>query len=152
MNNIYTKEQIIKTLNRLDFPLDKFFKVLEEERMLEDEIKRLQKQEEEKIKYIEDDFDFDGLPFDTTPEKLIKSTLRDVKHDMFYEYDGLPDEGVDRTIYVKIGDKIYEVKLHCEAEWVGDWSVRKNLPGDVSIISITEIEYKDLKGSKFTKI
>ena len=51
----------------------------------------------------------------------------------------MPDEGVDRIEYFKIGNEIYEVDLHCEAEWVGDWSVRKNLPGEVSATSIKKI-------------
>lgn len=60
-------------------------------------------------------------------------------HDFFYIEGGLPDKGVDDIDYYKVGDKIYEVSLHCEAEWVGDWSVRENLPGEVSLVSVLEI-------------
>ena len=146
---MYTKEQIEKSLNRLNIPLNEFFKTLEEERMLEEEIKRLQKEEKAKIKYIEDDFSFDDLPSGTTVKELIEETLDDVKFDMFYDSDGLPDGGVNKTIYVKVGPKIWEVQVHCESEWVGDWSVRKNLPGDAHVNSMKEVEYKDLDGSKF---
>ena len=62
----------------------------------------------------------------------------------FYEGDGIPDDGVDGEEYFLIDGKLYLVSLHCEANWVGDWSVRKNLPGDVNITNFYEIKDFDV--------
>lgn len=79
-----------------------------------------------------------------TPEEAIKFSIKKDKSehalwDLFYEYDGMDDDGSDDVMYFKVLDKFYEVDLHCEAEWVSDWSVRKNLPGDISVTKIREV-------------
>jgi len=83
-----------------------------------------------------------ALVGDETVEEVIEAAVdlnSDNYHDLFYDSDGMDDEGADDTLYFKVGDKFYKVEIHCEAEWVGDWSVRKNLPGDISVISVEEI-------------
>ena len=82
------------------------------------------------------------LPEDySSHEEFIEFLVDDFDdwYDTFYE-DDMDDYGVDDIEYFLIGDKLFEVGLHCEAEWVSDWSVRANLPGKVSITSIKEIE------------
>ena len=70
----------------------------------------------------------------------IKKTIKQIIwHDYFYDKK-LPDKGFDFEIYYIIKSELYKVSLHCDVEWVGDYSVRKNLPENVSIISITKIE------------
>ena len=78
------------------------------------------------------------------PEKAIKFSIKKERNehglwDLFYDREGMDDDGSDDIMYFKVLDKFYEVELHCEAEWVGDWSVRKNLPGDISVTKIKEV-------------
>ena len=51
----------------------------------------------------------------------------------------MDDDGSDDVMYFKVLDKFYEVELHCEAEWVSEWSVRKNLPGEISVTNVKEV-------------
>lgn len=67
-------------------------------------------------------------------------------YDLFYDSDGMSDNGADDIEYHQVGEKVYKISLHCKAEWIGDWSVRKNLPGNVSVTEIEEI--KDFKIKK----
>jgi hypothetical protein len=68
----------------------------------------------------------------------------------FIDEEYIPDEGADTEELFKIGDKLYNVKLHCEAEWCGDWSVRANLAGDISITEIEEItDYEVLQETSY---
>lgn len=83
------------------------------------------------------------LEDDETPEEAIENSVENDDHaysDLFYDEKGMDDEGDNAIVYFKVLDKFYEVEIHCEADWVGDWSVRKNLPGDVSIVSIEELK------------
>ena len=76
----------------------------------------------------------------TRVEDLIISAVKNNDYyDLFYDSDGMDDDGEDATVYFKVGDKFYKVEIHCEADWVGDWSVRKNLPGNVNVESIKEV-------------
>lgn len=77
-----------------------------------------------------------------TPEEAIHHSVENDDHaysDLFYHEKGLDDDGADDTVYFKVLDKFYEVDIHCEAEWVSDWSCRKNLPGDVNVMDFREI-------------
>jgi len=77
-----------------------------------------------------------------TPEEAIHHSVENDDHaysDLFYDEDGMDDDGADDTVYFKVLDKFYAVDIHCEAEWVGDWSVRKNLPGDISVMDFREV-------------
>jgi hypothetical protein len=92
-----------------------------------------------------------------TPEEAIRESVSsaknsDVYHDIFYDPKGLDDSGADATVYFKGMDKFYKVELHCKAEWVGDWSVRKNIPGDVSVTKITELTNYTIKAEEETYI
>lgn len=82
-----------------------------------------------------------GETLDALLEKAIKDN-RSGYFDMFRgDYDeGMPDEGEDGEDYFKIGDKFYLVELHCDAEWYGEWSLRKNLPGEIHITAVKEIK------------
>lgn len=77
-----------------------------------------------------------------TPEEAIHNSVENDEHDyhdLFYDEKGLDDEGADDTVYFKVLDKFYAVDIHCEAEWVSDWSCRKNLPGDVNVMDFREV-------------
>lgn len=104
------------------------------------ETKRTKKESFKKNASISKEEILPALKDDETLEDVILESIEDVTHDMFYDPDGLDDEGADVTNVFKIGDAFYEVDLHCEANWVGDWSVRKNLPGDVSVEAMREIK------------
>ena len=82
-------------------------------------------------------------PKDTTYEEYI-TTIVDANEwwDYFYDFYGIDDEGVDYEYFIMVGDKVFQVDVHCKAEWVGDWSVRKNLPGEVSVVNITELKFE----------
>jgi len=108
------------------------------EKLIEKEIKRAKKESFKKTAYIENILP--GLKINESLEEAILKSIKGSTHDMFYESDGLDDDGADETIVFKIGDNFYEVDLHCEAEWVGEWSVRKNLPGKVSVSAVREIK------------
>ena len=104
----------------------------------EKEIKRSKKESFKKTAHVEDILP--ALKEKETINKVVLKSIKDVAHDLFYEEDGLDDEGADETLVFKIGDCFYEIDLHCDAEWVGDWSVRKNLPGKVSVEAVREIK------------
>ena len=95
---------------------------------------------------------YPALKKDVTIEEFIEELIdeRDDWYDHFQvdAEGGMDDDGEDDTLYYKVGDKFYEVEIHCEADWVGDWSVRANLPGDVSVVSIKEIENFEIVETK----
>lgn len=91
-----------------------------------------------KIAYVEDRLP--ALKKDETLEQVILKHTNTLSSDMFYDEDGLDDSGADETVVFKVGEQFYEVDLHCTAKWIGDWSVRKNLPGKISIEDIREIK------------
>jgi hypothetical protein len=66
--------------------------------------------------------------------------------------DVIPDEGVNYSAYIKIGDKIYKCNVFCEAEWCGEWSMRCNIPGSATIKSFGEVKnyevVKEIKNNK----
>jgi hypothetical protein len=137
----YTKKAIQNTLDVLNIPSDNFFSVLKEEKKKLKAIKEKEEIEANSVKKIYKDHIFPELPESYEIDEFLEECVEENDyHDTFYEYEGMDDGGADDVVYFKVADKIYEVKLHCEAEWVGDWSVRKNLPGKVSITSIKEIE------------
>ena len=125
--------------NNIEFPYEKFFSTLKLQKEEEDNEKLKKKKEKENRR--ETEFVYPEQESNVFYEKFIKEKIKEYGnwYDDFEDGDGLPDEGVDRIEYFKIGNEIYEVDLHCEAEWVGDWSVRKNLPGEVSATSIKKI-------------
>jgi len=71
-------------------------------------------------------------------EAFLNTVVPKTNTDLF-DHDDFPDEGADETDYYKIGDRIYEVEVHAEAEWYGEWSMRCNMPSDVSLVSFKEI-------------
>ena len=110
------------------------------EKELADEKKGKKKAEEEEARRFQEYEVVKGTPSDNMKQFFDEYFRNADMHDFFYDYDGLPDEGVDETFYYKVGDKLYLVEAHCEAEWVGDWSVRKNLPGEISATNVIEVE------------
>ena len=79
-----------------------------------------------------------------TIKNFIKSIVKKGDwYDVFADED-LDDDGADINDYYMIGDKLYDVELHCEAEWCGDWSVRANLPGEVTVVTIREITHFEI--------
>lgn len=97
--------------------------------------------QEEQNKEVEVFNIYETIPseFETVEDYIEEIVDKDDIHEIFYDEDGMDDNGADESVYYMIENKLYCVELHCEAEWVGDWSVRKNLPGDVSITSVKEI-------------
>lgn len=136
LENVFNEQQI-------QFPFDKFYELVRKEEL------RLINVEAAKPKFkTKEIHNIHPLPEDSTAEGIEEFIVETIEknadegnyHDFFYDYEGLPDEGVDKIDYYKVGDKLYEIELHCSAEWVSDWSVRKNLPGDVSIGEIKEVK------------
>lgn len=102
---------------------------------------------EEKSKIYIDEV-YPPLDFGITIEDYIKNIIDNEEwYDVFAD-DDFPDEGIDENFYYMVGEKLYMVELHCDAEWCGDWSVRANLPGDVSVSTITEIEHFEILNKK----
>lgn len=113
--------------------------IKEEENILNN--KKIEQAEKAKIKevfIIRKEQKYDDDDYIEEIEEII--TSYEHWHDEFYDIEGLGDAGVDAIKYIIIGNNLYEVELHCTAEWVGDWSVRKNLPGKVSVTEITKIK------------
>lgn len=70
-------------------------------------------------------------------DDFIRDTVPEI--DDLFDCEDVEDGDVEMTYYVKVGDKIYELELTCEAEWVGDWSMRCNVPGTIEVGEIKEI-------------
>lgn len=150
---------IEKYYNSID--LKEFMELVkkEDELILAEEKKR--KKEEAKTKYIENQFVYSDEQLDDymgddpyTPEdfvvfleELIHEELDDVRYDIFSGED-IPDEGVSKIDYAKINDKFYQFKISCEAEWVGDWSVRANTVGRMTISELKELKCKVIDEDK----
>lgn len=148
------QEIIVEILNNSDINVKAFLQLIKKK---EKEIKALKKQkasEKEKrqsllcsikeVKDIENEYDSDWTLEDVISEEVdcyINDKLS--LHDIFAQ-DDYPDEGVTGTFYIKYGDKFYELEIHCGAEWIGDWSVRANVPSGTNIKSVKEIKCKVL--------
>lgn len=145
--NIQLIEKVYKE-NNIPFPFEKFLKSLMVEKKKEDDnLLATIKEEERKHKahFVYSEVDVDNIDYESFIKKEVK------EYDYWYDFFDfeLPDEGANTTQYFKIGNKLYEVETHCEAEWCGDWSVRANLPGKVAVISIKEItNYEILEEAK----
>lgn len=80
-----------------------------------------------------------------SPEEYIDELVDEYEWwDTFYDSDGMDDDGATVSEYFLVGDRLFLVEVHCEANWVGDWSVRKNLPGSIRVESIEEINGFDI--------
>lgn len=148
----YTLEDIQATLRENKIPAATFIKSLNKQVDLRKaEEKRQKKLEAQKPieVHIESDEIIKSPEDGMTHKEAIEDKVENNDYrDLFYDSDGLDDSGADDVVYFKVEDKFYEVEIHCEAEWVGDWSVRKNLPGDVSATKITELtKYKVKKAT-----
>lgn len=119
--------------------IDEFINLMNKEAEIEKlEAKRIKEEEDSKLCV---EIVIDKLPDGKTVQEWYKEYINENYYgDAFYRSEGLPDEGDDLEEYIMIGDKLYLGDIHCEAEWVGDWSVRKNLPGEISVTKITEIK------------
>lgn len=136
----YTEEIIRKVFenNKIPFPADDFISALKDEKKLVDK----RQEEKEEIRKLTLTVHNIYPATDMKIKQFLKqevANLSDGYRDLFYDEDGMDDSGEDTEDYFKVGGKIYEVKLHCEANWVGDWSVRKNLPGEITMISFKEL-------------
>lgn len=74
--------------------------------------------------------------------KVIVKLEDEYKYDMYEEID---DEGVEYTKPFIVDGKFYEAELFCKAEWCGDFSSRRNLPGEIDVIKILEIVDYEIK-------
>ena len=154
-----TKElqKLIKEIfdeNNIDFKVTKFLQILKEKEKKERDLKKQKTLEREKrqnllcsieeVKDINDEYGSDWILEEVISEE-VDNYINDkcCLHDIF-GYDGYPDEGVTEIFYAKYGDKYYELEIHCGAEWIGDWSVRANVPSDTTIKSVKEIQCKVL--------
>ena len=137
---------------KVEYPLEDFISALEtesraaqEEKDKSEEKKRLAKIEEAKKIYVEHVFDVVPEEHKDCVEDYIDEIVSEMDlWEAFYDEDGMDDEGETITEFLLVGDKLYLVDIHCEAQWVGDWSVRKNLPGDISVESVKEVEGFDI--------
>lgn len=142
----YSKNDLELAFNSKDETFDAFFDKfngIKNQEQLEEEAKAIEEAkcydfDEHNCSINKEFSNVDGL------KKIIRTLIKDSNYDaarnMVDDYDaGLPDEGVDYVEIVKVNDIFYKVEVHCEAEWVGDWSVRKNLPGDFTITKLHEV-------------
>lgn len=113
------------------------------ETLTEKESKRAEIEAFKRTAYIE--YVLPALKEKETIEGVVLNELKGITSDIFYNEDGLDDSGADETMVFKIGDAFYEVDLHCKAEWIGDWSVRQNVPGEVTVESVREIKSFEIK-------
>lgn len=107
--------------------------------------KYLKQKEERSYITIDSSFIFDNKNDDMSNEELIREIIIEEYSDTIrddFRSDDLPDEGDDIIYYWKINDKVYETNIHCSSEWVSDYSARYNAPDELSITSITEINYE----------
>ncbi len=89
---------------------------------------------------------YPALPEGEDVDDFIRDTVPEI--DDLFDCEDVEDGDADREYYVKVGDKIYQLELTCEAEWVGDWSMRCNVPGTVEVGTIKEItDYEILNES-----
>jgi hypothetical protein len=147
----YTIEAIKNAIATLNINNDEFFKVLNEETAKITEARVQKEVEKSKTKRIDDDYFFELSEGDTIEEFFEELADDDNIREFFCCEDEIPDEGLEDVIYVKVGDKFYEVEIACDAEWIGDWSVRANVVGDVSINSFKEIEeYEIVSSDKYS--
>ena len=140
-------EKVYKDKN-ISLPFADFLSGLQHELAIEQErILTEKKERESRLEGYHNHPDLDetlggtlSLPI-TAYEDFITKEVKAYRewYDTFMQDGGLPDGGVNKIEYFKVGNKIFAVKLHCESQWVGDWSVRQNLPGRVSVVSIKEI-------------
>jgi hypothetical protein len=134
----------------VDFPTREFIQIVERYQREEDEEnERIRKEKENKVReearIKETEYVFDAIPEEQTIDDFLDEWVEEVRDgdllwNLFYDPKGIDDDGETVDELFLVGDKLYRVSIHCEAEWVSDWSVRKNLPGDYSIESIEEIE------------
>jgi hypothetical protein len=123
---------------------DDFLKLLITETNSVKELKK-KKEEEERSKIYIDNV-YPEIDEDISIDDYLEGIVEEYEWwDVFYDSDGMPDEGLDDDFYVMVGDKVYKIEVHCEANWVGDWSVRKNLPGDVTINDFNEVNFELLE-------
>jgi hypothetical protein len=145
--SIEVLERVYNNLE-IDYPINDLLSALQveqdrinDENNKEIERERLAKEEESKKIWIENVREKLPEEHKDCVEDYIDELVEEMEWwDVFYDYDGMDDDGDDTSEYFLIGDKLYLVDIHCEAEWVGDWSVRKNLPGDVSVQAVHEVD------------
>ncbi len=128
-------EQAFKNLN-LESHLPSFLTEVANEQNKVDKIKEEAKIEAGKKRVVS--YVYDELPEDDV-EGFIEGVVSE--EDWFDNFESAVEEsdnGADDIIYFMIANKLYEVEIHCESEWCSDWSVRANLPGNVSVTSVTE--------------
>jgi len=136
----------------IEYPIEDFLSTLEHHNNIIQQEKdkiyeqnRLANIEESKKFYVENVFDSLPEEHKDCVEDYIGKIVREMNlWDAFYDPDGIDDEGENMTEYFLIGDKLYLVDIHCEAEWCGDFSSRKNLPGAISVESVNEVEGFDI--------
>lgn len=105
--------------------------------------------------------DYDSTTFEFTDQDdfndKLESFLDEGNYDhtqCYIDYDkGVPDGGVDYDRLVKVNDKFYHVEVNSGAEWIGEWSMRKNVAGDATINKLFLItEYEEVgNGIKIIK-
>jgi hypothetical protein len=147
--NKYKESIIRKVLSDIGLivNVDEFIEAMNKELEIEKlEAKRIQDEEDSKIcvEIVLENL-VDGEDIRTRIERYFKEESG--YKDGFYG-DDLPDEGVSVDDFVMVGDKLFKLKVHCSAEWCGDWSLRCNLPDEITVTSITQIKKFDVIENK----
>lgn len=138
-------KQVYNSLPRSGATYEEFEKALlaeikknEDKKQEEKALKEKLKREAPKEVYIV----IDEADEEDDVEEIISMYLKNddggMLSDRFFDEE-IDDDGADLTEFVLVNDKLYSVDFHCEAEWISDWSVRANVPGDVSVEKVTEI-------------
>ena len=137
----YSKEDLRLAFESKSETFEKFFNDLTEN-------KSVVKKEKDKLHNFDEEWNtFDGIKFENIIELVEGDITEWVNRDnydivMSFVSDfnrGLGDEGQDYYEILKINGTFYKAELFCESEWVGDWSVRKNLPSNSSVKELFEI-------------
>lgn len=153
----YKESTIRKVLNGFDLTLtiDDFIasmnKEVEIEKVEENRLKeenRVKKEEEDSKICVELIID-DLVEGENLKTRLVKYLTKEIYYKDAFSDKNFPDEGETIDDFVMVGNKLYKIKIHCSAQWYGDWSLRCNLPDEISVTETTKIkDFEVIDGDK----
>lgn len=72
-------------------------------------------------------------------EQLLRKVVKYSSGEIFEGMD-IDDSGEETDAYYIVDNVLYKLRVSCDADWCGDWSVRANLPTDSKILSMNIID------------
>lgn len=141
--DLTTIEKAFNEMN-LNASFTDFKALLEQDKKAIKEKEKAEKARRDATKEVMDFYP--AVPEGEDVDDFIRDTVPTI--DDLFTCEDVEDGDAEREYYVKVGDKIYQLELTCEAEWVGDWSMRCNVPGTKEVGTIKEItDYEILNES-----